>query len=76
MLLKTWVGKQQNVMVSPKRLRQMLEGAGFQIMGIGPEGTITANGAPATAQSKYPAGFYGYPGVTEVLAFKQQQPLP
>lgn len=70
MLLKTWLGKQQNVIVSPKRLRQMLERSGFQIMGIGPEGTINADGASATVQSKYPAGFYGYPAVTEVLACK------
>jgi ubiquinone/menaquinone biosynthesis C-methylase UbiE len=70
MLLKTWLGKQQNVMVSPKRMRNMLERTGFQIMGVGPEGTITTSGAPATGQSKYPADFYGYPAVTEVLACK------
>ena len=70
MLLKTWLGKKQNVMVSPKRLRKMLVQAGFRVTAIGPEGTITAEGAPASVQSKYPSSIYGYPAVTEVLALK------
>lgn len=68
MLLKTWFGKQQNVMVSPKRLQAMLERTGFQVLRTGPEGTITASGAHAAGQGKYPAEFYGQPAVTEVLA--------
>lgn len=70
MLLKTWLGKKQNVMVSPRRLRKMLVQAGFRVTAIGPEGTITAEGTPASVPSKYPSSFYGYPAVTEVLACK------
>lgn len=70
MLLKTLLGKKQNVMVSPRRLREMLVQAGFEVTAIGPEGTITSEGAPALVQSKYPSSFYGYPAVTEVLALK------
>ena len=49
----------------------MLERAGFQVVGIGPEGTITADGTPASLKSKYPDGYYSYPGVTEILACKR-----
>ena len=70
MLLKTWFGKKQNVIVSPRRLRKMLLQAGFRVTAIGPEGTVTAEGQTASAQSKYPSRFYGYPAVTEVLALK------
>ena len=75
MLLKTWLGKKRNVMVSPRRLREMLVQAGFEVTAIGPEGTITAEGAPGSVQSKYPSSFYSYPAVTEVLACKTTSSL-
>lgn len=70
MIAKTFLGKKNNVVVSPTRLRKMLENSGFSVTAIGPEGTITVNGSKSGEYSKYPATYYGYPAVTEVLAEK------
>jgi len=73
MMLKAWLGKKQNVMISPERLKEMLDHAGFKDVNMGPESTITENETRIMCNSKYPSAFYGQPAVTEVLCFKKNK---
>lgn len=70
MVARTWLGKQKNVIVSPKRLNKLLIANGFKLSTFGPEGTIRADGRKTLNKSKYPTTFYGCSAVSEVLAHK------
>ena len=64
------IGKKQNVIVSPAKLKKMLEKHQFRLEAIGPEGTLSGNGSNVSGPTKYPAKFYGFPAITEALACK------
>ncbi len=70
MIIKTIIGKKQNVIVSPSNLRKMLKKNNFRLEAIGPEGTLSENGPNVSGPTKYPAKFYGFPAMTEALAYK------
>ncbi len=69
MMLKTYLGKKQHVMVSPYKLGKMIKGQNFSIINIGPEGSTYIK-HKLVESNKYKQKYYGFPAITEVLAEK------
>lgn len=70
MLLRSALGKKQNVVVRPRWLQTILENHGFSLISMGAEGSIQVNSQSSKPAPAYPRVFYGLPAITEVLAVK------
>lgn len=71
MIANTLLGKNQGIVLSPRRLRRELLTNGFSVVASAPEGEASLlNTNPAQSQPFYPARVWGLPGVTEVIACK------
>lgn len=70
MVIKSWLGQQKDVLVSPLKLRKMLESYSFENLRIGPEGTCSFEEKPLPP-TKYRPTYYKLPGVTEAIGVKK-----
>jgi len=72
---RTLLGRGSQVVVPPRRLRAVLEGAGFRVDALGPEGSLRAPGAQGQdVPPAYREKFYGMTAIIEVLATRAERP--
>jgi len=68
-LLRTIIGRNNNIIVRKNWLKNIIENAGFEINSIDVEGMINNHGY--FVESAYPSHFYGMKSILEVLAIKR-----
>jgi SAM-dependent methyltransferase len=72
---RTLLGRGSQVVVPPRRLRAVLEGAGFRVEALGPEGSLRAPGVgERDVPPAYKGRFYGMTAIVEALAVREARP--
>ena len=69
MILRTFLGRKNQIVVSKKSLQKKLSSFGFSLIASGAEGTVCINNSNIELPpSAYPKSYYGMPAVIEVVA--------